>query len=152
MPFSQWLREKRKAAGITQSQLAERVGVSVSYVSALERGESGATGKDRRPSVEIVDKLARALQLDRDEMRLKAGYAPDNAIISKEPQTLPELLEILSSMGITQINFFDADKLDSPEAVQNMLSAIRFAVELQLRREEDIQQLNDDSHPGRPSL
>ena len=33
------LRETRKAAGLTQVQLAERVGETQSYVSKLERGE-----------------------------------------------------------------------------------------------------------------
>lgn len=45
------LRAKKK---LSQKSLADRVGISVSYVSMLERGQ-------RSPPLETVEKMARAL-------------------------------------------------------------------------------------------
>ncbi|HEY9898735.1 MAG TPA: helix-turn-helix transcriptional regulator [Pantanalinema sp.] len=59
------LSELRKAAGLTQVQLAERAGISRAYLAALERGLSSATKAPPNPSREILDALARALGLDR---------------------------------------------------------------------------------------
>ncbi len=78
MSFGKWLSEKRIAANLTQEQLASRVsGVSISYISAIEREEPNSRdGSPRRPRVEKVDALARALGADVSEARLAAGYAP----------------------------------------------------------------------------
>ncbi len=40
-PFGQRLRELRRARGITQKQMAEGIGVSAAYLSALEHGRRG---------------------------------------------------------------------------------------------------------------
>ncbi|HVP68488.1 MAG TPA: helix-turn-helix transcriptional regulator [Anaeromyxobacteraceae bacterium] len=45
------LREKKK---LSQKALADKVGISVSYVSMLERGQ-------RSPPLETVEKMAKAL-------------------------------------------------------------------------------------------
>ncbi len=46
----------RAANGLTQGGLAKKVGVSVSFVSMLERGR-------RSPSVEVVAKFAKVLRV-----------------------------------------------------------------------------------------
>ena len=63
--FGELLRVYRKEAGLSQSELAERAGLSASAISALERGER------RRPYPHTVRMLADALQLpDRDRTTL----------------------------------------------------------------------------------
>jgi DNA-binding SARP family transcriptional activator len=52
------VRERRRAAGLTQRQLAERSGLSVAAIRDLEQGRS------RRPRPGSVDALVRALGLD----------------------------------------------------------------------------------------
>jgi tetratricopeptide (TPR) repeat protein/DNA-binding SARP family transcriptional activator len=52
------VRERRRAAGLTQRHLAERSGLSVAAIRDLEQGRS------RRPRPGSVDALARALGLD----------------------------------------------------------------------------------------
>ncbi|HKQ53503.1 MAG TPA: helix-turn-helix transcriptional regulator [Pyrinomonadaceae bacterium] len=75
--FGLWLLEKRRAAGLTQRELARRVSISKSYVSALERNErQPLTGQTVRPKLEKVDALAEALGVPVGEARLAAGYAP----------------------------------------------------------------------------
>ncbi len=57
VPFGSLLRRFREAAGLTQEQLAERAGISVKAVSALERG------RRQRPYPHTVRALADALDL-----------------------------------------------------------------------------------------
>ncbi|HEX6542297.1 MAG TPA: AAA family ATPase, partial [Ktedonobacterales bacterium] len=57
LTFGALLRRHRRAAGLTQEELAERAELSVEAVSALERGVS------RAPHRDTVDLLIRALQL-----------------------------------------------------------------------------------------
>src|SRR5690348_2436271 len=56
-PFGSLLRRHRQAAGLTQEELAERAGLSVEGISALERGVNRAPRKD------TVELLAEALGL-----------------------------------------------------------------------------------------
>lgn len=68
---------KRNDARLTQVQLAERVGISANYISALERDEPNARdGSPRRPRIDKIDRIAKALDCPLDEARLAAGYAP----------------------------------------------------------------------------
>lgn len=48
------VRDRREAANLTQASLAERAGLSVNYVSAVERGA-------KVPSLPALEDLARAL-------------------------------------------------------------------------------------------
>jgi transcriptional regulator with XRE-family HTH domain len=54
--LGQRIRRYRQEAGLTPAQLAERAGVSKSYVSSLE-----SESEERKPSAEIVYELAKAL-------------------------------------------------------------------------------------------
>ena len=51
----------RKAHGISQAKLAEKVDTATNYISAIEAGR-------RFPSIEILDKIAIALQIDTPEL------------------------------------------------------------------------------------
>lgn len=51
------LKRHRKAAGFSQEELAHRVGIDRTYVSALERRVHGA-------SVDLLDKVAKALGIE----------------------------------------------------------------------------------------
>lgn len=65
-PFAHFLKERRHALDLTQRELAERVGCTLSTIAKLENAE-------RRPSKQLVELLAVALQLPRpDAARLAA--------------------------------------------------------------------------------
>ncbi len=51
------VRRHRLALGITQAELAARLGIDRAYVSALERGLYN-------PTIERLDQIARVLQVD----------------------------------------------------------------------------------------
>lgn len=59
--------ERRRAPGLRRSELATRAGISVEYLTRIEQG------RDRNPSVSIVNALADALHLDAAE-RTHLGY------------------------------------------------------------------------------
>lgn len=62
-----FLREHRKARGLTLQALAERVGISVGYISDLESGK-------RRHNSDWIAKFAEALEIDPSELlRLPGG-------------------------------------------------------------------------------
>lgn len=75
--FGQYLKRRREAAGLTQAELAGRVGVTPTYVGYLERGsDPTGIGEELRPMVEVVNALACALGLPMAEVRCAAGYGP----------------------------------------------------------------------------
>lgn len=118
MSFGKWLVEKRNAAGLTQEELADFVGISESYVSALERDEPNSRdGSPRRLRIDKVDKLARPLRVTVDEARLAAGYAPK--------ESAGFLFQINENTG------WDELTPDQQEAVKELtLSAIRSLAQL----------------------
>lgn len=72
-----WLYASRKAAGLTQGELARKAQISTSYVSTLEREEPHhITNASPRPAVSIVDAIAKAVNKPVNEARLIFGYAP----------------------------------------------------------------------------
>lgn len=91
-----WLRDHRKRKGLTLNNVAERSGMSFSYVSTLERDQPhSTTGKEVKPTREKVLALAKAVGGDIDEALLAAGYAPKT--ITRRPETIPELVAALGA-------------------------------------------------------
>jgi transcriptional regulator with XRE-family HTH domain len=81
LAFGQWVREARLKIGMTQKTLAQSIGVTDSYVSLLELQKTAIEqGSPIRPSLHLVDGIARTLGTSCDEARLIAGYAaPETA-------------------------------------------------------------------------
>lgn len=63
-----WVRSNRLAQGINQRELADRAGVSRSYLSDIE------IGRGVRPSLDTLDKLATGLGVARTDVLRAAGY------------------------------------------------------------------------------
>ena len=61
-----YLREQREAAQMTLRQAAAAAGISNPYLSQIERGL-------RRPSAEILQQLAKGLQISAEQLGMKAG-------------------------------------------------------------------------------
>jgi HTH-type transcriptional regulator, competence development regulator len=95
--FGELLRERRRAAGLSQRKLAELVGVDFSYVSKLEN--------DRLPppSSETVVRLAEAIGAAPDEFLAVAKKIPDAVgdEIVGEPAA-QRFLRLASSMKLSR--------------------------------------------------
>jgi transcriptional regulator with XRE-family HTH domain len=87
----------RLQLGLTQPQLAERAGVSASYLSILERGK-------RDPSFSTIEKIARALALP---LSLLIFIATDPSEISGLP------LELTEKLSAATMNLFRVARNDS---------------------------------------
>ncbi|MBO9541882.1 helix-turn-helix transcriptional regulator [bacterium] len=91
------LSELRKAASMTQSQLAERAGISRAYLAALERGFSSATKAPPNPSRQVLEDLARALGVERAALLGDRTHQP--SLPFPEPSPLPALRHLGCAPG-----------------------------------------------------
>ncbi len=66
--FGAWLKQRRKSLDLTQAELARRVGC---FVSTLQKIESG----ERRPSCQIAELLANALDIAPEKQRAFVDFA-----------------------------------------------------------------------------
>lgn len=83
------IRQRRKLLRLTQTQLAQRLGITQAYLAEIEKGR-------KRPSLEVLEKLC-------DTMGCSADYLlgipqPGQAMTLKQPDVPSSLL----SRGITQ--------------------------------------------------
>jgi transcriptional regulator with XRE-family HTH domain len=90
--FGKWLLRHRKALNMTQSDVAKRSSVSVSYISTIERDQPHSiTGEDITPDREKVEALAKAVGGDVGEALHMAGYASTNEKFHNLPDFLYQI-------------------------------------------------------------
>lgn len=75
----------RNKRGLTQGELAERVGFSVSYLSLIEKGK-------RTPDLEVLDKIAKALNMP---LNLLVFLATDKTELAELDRSVAEKLSYL---------------------------------------------------------
>jgi transcriptional regulator with XRE-family HTH domain len=73
-----YVREQRRAASLSLRQLSELAGVSNPYLSQIERGL-------KRPSAEILQQLAKGLEVSAESLYVRAGLL--DAESATEPVT-----------------------------------------------------------------
>lgn len=79
--IGQFIREQRNLAELSVRRLADMAGVSNPYLSQIERGL-------RKPSADILQQLAKALQVSAETMYVQAG------ILDADASPPPASLEI----------------------------------------------------------
>ena len=103
MQFGRRVRELREQRSWTQKDLADRLGVSVSYISKVENGRLHFGDF---PSVKFIHKLAGGLKADEDELLLLSDRVPDalrqrirerpevfNAVAELDDKSMDQLLK-----------------------------------------------------------
>jgi transcriptional regulator with XRE-family HTH domain len=93
MQFGERVRELRVSRGLTQQVIADRMSVSVSYISKVENGKLHFGDY---PSEKFIHKLAGELEADEDELLLLADKVP--ASIRVRIQQRPDLFRKLAKM------------------------------------------------------
>lgn len=93
MKFGRTIREQRRAKGFGQRALAERVGVSFTYISKIENERLDFGDY---PSEELILKIARALDADEDELLLLAKKIPE--AVKRRILERPDAFRILASL------------------------------------------------------
>ncbi len=66
--FGEWLKRRRGAKGWTQKQLAQQISCSTSALRKME-------AEERRPSAEIIQRLAEIFEIPQDEHKSFMGFA-----------------------------------------------------------------------------
>ena len=64
--LGEYLREQRQSAQLSLRQLSEVAGISIPYISQIERGL-------KKPSAEILQALAKALRISAESLYVRAG-------------------------------------------------------------------------------
>jgi transcriptional regulator with XRE-family HTH domain len=95
MAFGVRVRELRKAQGLSQRDLAERVGIDFTYLSKIENGRM------EPPSEEVIRRIAQELGADADELILLADKFPSD--LARELKT-PERIKVLRRSLAGDIN------------------------------------------------
>jgi transcriptional regulator with XRE-family HTH domain len=88
--LGEYLREQRRTAELSLRELAREAGVSNPYLSQVERGL-------RKPSAEVLHKIAGALQISAEHLFVQAGLldesfetpASTTAAINADPALTP---------------------------------------------------------------
>jgi len=102
MQFGERVRELRVLCGFTQQKVADRMNVSVSYISKVENGKLHFGDY---PSEKFIHKLADELKADEDELLLLADKVP--ASIRQRIQERPRFFQKLAKMDIEQLDALD---------------------------------------------
>ena len=68
-----YLREQRQSHSLSLRQLSELVGISNPYLSQIERGL-------KRPSAEILQQLAKGLEVSAETLYVKAGILDEHPV------------------------------------------------------------------------
>jgi transcriptional regulator with XRE-family HTH domain len=99
MRFGEIVRELRVLRGLTQQIIADRMSVSVSYISKVENAKLHFGDY---PSEKFIHKLAVELQADEDELLLLADKVP--ASILCRIRQRPEFFWKLAKMDVNQLD------------------------------------------------
>jgi transcriptional regulator with XRE-family HTH domain len=103
MQFGERVRELRVLRGLTQQVIADRMSVSVSYISKVENGKLHFGDY---PSEKFIHKLAGELQADEDELLLLADKVP--ASIRVRIQQRPDLFRKLAKMDKRSLDVIES--------------------------------------------
>lgn len=97
--FGEFLRGRRLAKDYSLRKFAEMVGVSPTYLSQVEQGNTDPPTADR------VRKMAELLLENPDEWIARAGRMPEDLpeIIQKRPLEMPELLREANGLTAAQL-------------------------------------------------
>jgi transcriptional regulator with XRE-family HTH domain len=93
--FGETIKRHRRDLGLTQRQVAEKLGIDVTYLSKLENGRGEA------PSEKLARELATELRADPEELLALAGRVPteirelaqDDVEFARFLRRLPEMDE-----------------------------------------------------------
>jgi transcriptional regulator with XRE-family HTH domain len=93
--FGEKIRDLRKKLGLSQRDLADRVGIDFTYLSKIENNRADP------PSEEVIKKLAKELGTDSDELVVLAGKIPSDLarVLAQHPEQLRFLRQFATGRG-----------------------------------------------------
>ncbi len=113
--FGDYIRQRRIEQGMTLSTLAEKTGISASYLSRIERGERPV------PGMMFVTQIAAALQLDPNLLSNLAGLPGS------------QLRELQHPYGMSPTEWLEANALLPHDDWEDVVALIRQKVQRRRR-------------------
>ena len=113
-PFGERLRELRRRKGVTQKQMAQAIGVSSAYLSALEHGRRGI------PTWPLLQKIIGYLNViwdEADELQMLAAQSRGRVVV--DTTSLSPRATEFANLVATGI-----ERLDEP-ALEDLLLQVR---------------------------
>ncbi len=130
-PVGQRIRKRRQQLALSQSRLAERVGISASYLNLIEHNKRSIGGR-------LLHRIAAAIDLD---SRALAG--------TEEARLIAELAEIAGDSALSEARLGQDDARDivagSPQAAHMILALYRVYREARTRSDLIGDRLGEDS-------
>jgi transcriptional regulator with XRE-family HTH domain len=93
--FGDIVKERRLAKGLTQQQLAERIGVTTPYISMIENKKRG-----QEPGHDVLVALAREFETTVEELRAAANQDatfPMDELLAEGLELKPDIAQSLAS-------------------------------------------------------
>lgn len=112
-PFNETLFDLRKARGWSLRDAAIRIGIHHARLDELEKGLDNRTGRPAIASYVTVVKLARAYEIEPDELLKLAGYEP-GIELSEQERHLIEKFRAMDEAGREAL--IRLLEVDGPEA------------------------------------
>jgi transcriptional regulator with XRE-family HTH domain len=89
MDLGEKIKTRRKALGLSQGELAEKVGINATHLSRLETGKY-------QPSLEVLRKLSEVLAVSADYLLKEDAETPREVQIANKP--LAERIRLVDSL------------------------------------------------------
>ena len=99
--FGQYVRNAREASKVSLRKFAEKIEVTPTYLSKIERLEI-----TNPPSEQVIRLMAKELKLDFDDLMILAGRIPSELpdIINERPREMASLLRTASKMSHEELH------------------------------------------------
>lgn len=105
--IGQRIRQLRKARGLSQEQLAEQIGISVTHMSHIETGST-------KLSLPVMADLAKAIDASTDELLFGFSEQPKNMAIN-------DILSLLDSCSATETKILSRILQSAKQAMDDYL-------------------------------
>jgi transcriptional regulator with XRE-family HTH domain len=124
------IQRRLNELGMSKAELAKRVGVSRAYVGDLANQTAKTQTGSYRPGPEVVEKLARHLDISTTEILAAMGYSSNGG---SKPQTVAEFVQRLSAMGFDIQLSAEYENL-GPDELQDLIDQIEANILIKSRR------------------
>ena len=132
---------RRRALGLTQIQLAEKAGVSQSYIAKLEAKKIEPSYSKVRAILEVLDDLEQGRETRADEI-MSTDIVSVNA-----NTTIYEVVKIMTETGFSQLPIMQAGRVIGSITERIIIDRITSADEDRLATETLVLEIMDDPFP-----
>ena len=109
--LGEFVREQRRLGQLSLRRLSELSGISNPYLSQIERGL-------RRPSAEILQQLARALQISAESLYVRAGILEDRSPPDDLVGAIRRSSELTEDQKRTLIHVYQSFRTTAPRPIR----------------------------------